>query len=269
MEELQKREVQRHLVLNQDTWIQVGLLLVTSFNCCYILSFSNLILKPLGWTWGLIAMFVIGFLALYANWLLAGFQVIDGQRFIRYRDMMGYLFGLFGTRMYQITWALQFLTFLLGNMGFILLAGRSLKAIHAEFSLSTLRLQIYIIITGAIYFLSAFMIPNMSAMRHWFGVSSILTLTYVVIVMAISINDGKSSVSKRYDVQGSSIEKAFNAFNAFSAILSTNTSGMLPEIQSTLRKPVVKNMRKALYAIHFRSVNILCCDHYRILGIWF
>ncbi|ERN10521.1 hypothetical protein AMTRI_Chr06g175900 [Amborella trichopoda] len=249
--------------IDQDPWIQVGLLLVTSFSCGYMLGYSNLILKPLGWTWGLIAMLIIGFLALYANWLLAGFHVIDGQRFIRYRDMMGYLFG---RRMYHITWSLQFLMFLLGNMGFILLAGRSLKAIHAEFSLSTLRLQIYIIITGAIYFLFALMIPNMSAMRHWLGVSSVLTITYVVIVMAICVKDGKSSVSKSYAIEGSGTEKFFNAFNAFSAILFADTSGMLPEIQATLRKPVVKNMRKAL-CMQF-TLGLAIYYAVTILGYW-
>jgi hypothetical protein len=78
-----------------DSWQQVGLLLVTSFNCGWILSFSNLMLVPLGWTWGIICLFVVGLYSAYANWLLAGFHFIDGQRFIRYRDLMGYLFGEF------------------------------------------------------------------------------------------------------------------------------------------------------------------------------
>lgn len=43
-----------------DSWRQVGLMLVTSFNCGYILSFSNLMLVPLGWTWGIVCLFVVG-----------------------------------------------------------------------------------------------------------------------------------------------------------------------------------------------------------------
>ncbi|XP_011625108.1 probable proline transporter 2 [Amborella trichopoda] len=230
--------------IDHDPWLQVGLLLVTGYNCGYIVSFSNLILKPLGWTWGLIAMVFIAILSLYANWLLAGFHIIDGQRFIRYRDLMGCLFG---KKIHHMTWALQVLNLLFANMGFILLAGNSLKEIHAAFTSSPLRLQDYIIISGVICFLFAFIVPNMSSMGAWFALSGFFTLIYVVTIIAVSIKDGKSNIKKDYSVSRSNVEKVFNAFNAISAILFTNTSGMLPEIQCTLHKPAVKNMRKALY----------------------
>lgn len=76
-----------------DSWQQVGLMIVTGFNCAYVLSFSNLMLVPLGWAWGLTCLAVIGAFAYYANWLLSGLHVIDGHRFIRYRDLMGFVFG--------------------------------------------------------------------------------------------------------------------------------------------------------------------------------
>jgi len=76
-----------------DSWQQVGLMLVTSFNCGWILSFSNLVMWPLGWTWGIICLIVVGFYTAYANWLLAAFHFIDDRRFIRYRDLMGYVYG--------------------------------------------------------------------------------------------------------------------------------------------------------------------------------
>ncbi|BBH03750.1 proline transporter 2 [Prunus dulcis] len=60
--------------------------MATSFNFGYILSFSSLMLVPLGWTWGVVCMVVEGFYSLYVNWLLAAFHFINGQRFIRYRD---------------------------------------------------------------------------------------------------------------------------------------------------------------------------------------
>lgn len=72
-------------------------MLVTGFNCGYILSFSNLMLVPLGWIWGIICLCVVGLYSAYANWLLAGFHFIDGKRFIRYRDLMGFLYGKFPT----------------------------------------------------------------------------------------------------------------------------------------------------------------------------
>ncbi|KAL5991218.1 hypothetical protein ACLOJK_012124 [Asimina triloba] len=89
---------QQHLptsahTIDHDSWKQVGLLMVTSFNCGYILTFSNLMLVPLGWTWGLLCLAFVAAFAWYANWLLAGFHVIDGRRFIRYRDLMGFVFG--------------------------------------------------------------------------------------------------------------------------------------------------------------------------------
>jgi hypothetical protein len=76
-------------------------MLVASFNCGYILSFSNLMLVPLGWTWGIICLVVVGFYTAYANWLLAAFHFINGQRFIRYRDLMGYLYGVYSFVTYQ------------------------------------------------------------------------------------------------------------------------------------------------------------------------
>lgn len=125
-------------------------MLVTSFNCGWILSFSNLIMWPLGWTWGIICLLLVGLYTAYANWLLAAFHFVDNRRFIRYRDLMGYVYGkkkiffvhflctIFtlqlnysllcqGKGMYHITWVFQFLTLLLGNMGFILLGGKALK----------------------------------------------------------------------------------------------------------------------------------------------
>jgi amino acid permease len=57
---------------------------------------------------------------------------------------------------------------------------------------------------------------------------------------------GKSNKQKDYNVHGTQAEKVFGAFGAIAAILVCNTSGLLPEIQSTLRKPVVSNMRRAL-----------------------
>ena len=68
-------------------------MLVTSFNCGWILSFSNLMLAPLGWAWGIFSLIVVGLFTAYANWLLADFHFIKGQRYIRYRDIMGFLFG--------------------------------------------------------------------------------------------------------------------------------------------------------------------------------
>ncbi|XP_059638901.1 proline transporter 2-like [Cornus florida] len=174
--------------IGHDSWQQVGLLLVTGFNCGYILSFSTLMLAPLGWTWGIICLFVVGFLAAYANWLLAGFHFINGQRFIRYRDLMGFLYG---REMFYITWVFQFLTLLLGNMGFILLGGKALKEINAELSDNPIRLQYFITITGVTYFMFSFLVPTISAMRRWLGATTVLTFSYIVILLVALVKDGR------------------------------------------------------------------------------
>lgn len=119
--------------------------------------------------------------------------------------------------MYHLTWALQFLTLLLANMGFIILGGKALKVtrideylmvkklmgfffltgkiklqeINSEFSESPLRLQYYVVITGAAYFLFAFFIPTMSAMKNWLGACAVLTFTYIVVVYIVVVKDGK------------------------------------------------------------------------------
>ncbi|CAL9205344.1 unnamed protein product [Musa hybrid cultivar] len=249
--------------VDKDSWQQVGLMIVTGFNCAYVLSFSNLMLVPLGWAWGLTCLAVIGAFAYYANWLLSGLHVIDGHRFIRYRDLMGFVFG---RRMYYLTWFLQFMTLLLGNMGFILLGGRALKEINSEFSNSPLRLQVFILATGVVYFIFAYFVPTMSAMRNWLATSAVLTVTYDVVLVAILVKDGKANKTKDYNIHGSEVEKVFNAFGAIAAILVCNTSGLLPEIQSTLRKPVVANMRKALMMQY--TVGLAVYYGISIAGYW-
>jgi len=67
--------------------------MVIGFNCAYVLSFSNLMMVPLGWAWGVACLLLVGAAAWYANWLLAGLHFVDGRRFIRYRDLMGFVFG--------------------------------------------------------------------------------------------------------------------------------------------------------------------------------
>ncbi|XP_074287589.1 proline transporter 2-like [Silene latifolia] len=249
--------------VGHDSWQQVGLMMATGFNCGWILSFSNLMLVPLGWAWGIPCLFLIGLFTWYANWLLAGFHFIDGQRFIRYKDMIGHVFG---KKMYYITWISQSAILILGNMGFILLGGRGLKEINLMFSDSAIRLQYFIIITGVAYFIFSFVVPNMSAIRVWLGALTILTFGYIGVLLVIVINDGKSNSQRDYEVKGSIMDKVLNAFSAISVIIVCNTSGMLPEIQSTLRKPEVKNMRRVL-AVQY-TAGLVVYYGVSILGYW-
>ncbi|KAF9603069.1 hypothetical protein IFM89_033794 [Coptis chinensis] len=202
--------------IDHDSWKQVGVLLVTTFNCGYILTFSNLMLVPLGWSWGVVCLILVGIFAAYANWLLAGFHIIGGQRFIRYRDLMGFVFGEY----FQITPVSSTYTDtkrnVLPHMG------------PAVFDPSAWEHGLY---------------PS------WW-----------------KSTQGKTNKDRDYNIKGSQADKVFHAFGAIAAILVCNTSGLLPEIQSTLRKPVVKNMRKALYVQYTIGLGI----YYgvSIVGYW-
>ncbi|KAF7848978.1 hypothetical protein BT93_L1377 [Corymbia citriodora subsp. variegata] len=176
---------------------------------------------------------------------------------------MGFLFG---RKMYYITWVFQSLTLLLGNMGFILVGGKALKEINSEFSETPLRLQYYLGMTGAAYFAFAYLIPTMSAMRSWLVVSAVLTFTYIGLLLTVVIKDGKSDENKNYNLKGSRVGQAFGVLGAISAAIVCNTTGLLLEIQSTLCKPAVKNMRKAL-GLQF-TVGLVVYYGVTLAGYW-
>ncbi|KAH9625570.1 hypothetical protein KSS87_009923, partial [Heliosperma pusillum] len=313
-----------HLV-GHDSWQQVGLMIMTCFNCGWILSYSNLMLMPLGWGWGIPCMFFGGLFTWYTSWLLAGFHFIDGQRFIRYKDMIRHLFG---KEMYYVTWISQSAILILGNMTFILLGGRGLKEINLMFSDSAMRLQYFIIITGITYFIFSTVVPNMSAIRVWLGASTIITFGYIGVLLVIVVKDGrtyltikmrgirklvylmgsiaipagfdkllgvftgpepdrtgpdkpadrlttysktgdrsgKSNSHRNYEVKGNMMDKVLNAFGAVSAIIVSSAPVILPEIQATLRKPAVKNMRIVL-TVQF-TAGLMVYYGVTVLGYW-
>ena len=64
------------------------------------------------------------------------------------------------------------------------------QEINSELSDSPLRLQYFIVITGVTYFVLAFFIPTMSKMRFWLGPSTIVTFSYIVILLVVLVKDG-------------------------------------------------------------------------------
>ena len=127
----------------------------------------------------------------------------------------------------------------------------------------------------------------MSAMRSWLGVSTILTFTFITIVLLVLVHDGtdiicfqtlsssklwspvpfmhisiylsrlnselilfegKSNKSRDYEIPaGSKVGKVFNAFGAISAIIVCNNSGMLLEIQVNTTKDESQRGRLSKY----------------------
>ncbi|TQD72756.1 hypothetical protein C1H46_041675 [Malus baccata] len=151
-------------------------------------------------------------------------------------------------------------------MGFILLGGRALKEINSEFSDSPFRLQYFIAITGVTYFVFAFFIPTMSAMRSWLGPSTVITFAYIVMLVMVVVKDGKANTKRDYAIHGNEADRVLNAFGAIAAIIVCNSSGLLLEIQSTLRDPAVTNMRKALN-LQF-TVGLVLYYGVSIVGYW-
>ncbi|KAJ8421225.1 LOW QUALITY PROTEIN: hypothetical protein Cgig2_005524 [Carnegiea gigantea] len=152
-------------------------------------------------------------------------------------------------------------------------------------------------VEGVAYFIFAVVVPNMSSIRLWLGVSVILTFAsyigFLLVALPIDgrqeqggqrttkshncsishsilcIPTGKAKRHRDADVKQGREDKVFNAFSAVSAIILCNTSGMLPEIRvfySTVREPAVKNMRRALY-VQYKAGLITYCGA-SIFGYW-
>eukprot|EP00253_Pinus_taeda_P013920 PITA_13920 len=134
--------------------------------------------------------------------------------------------------------------------GFIILAGQALKAIYTLHNneAATLKLPYCIAITGIICSIFAFGIPHLSSLRLWLGVSTFLSCIYIIAAIGLSMRDGINSPARDYEISssGSSKSRMFGTVGAAANLIFAFNSGMLPEIQATIKHPSVKNMQKAL-----------------------
>jgi hypothetical protein len=117
-----------HLISN-DAWYQVGFALVTSLNSAFVLGYSRIMMVPLGWIGGTLGSIAAASISLYANHLLARLHETGGRRHIRYRDLAGHIYG---KKMYYITWTLQYINLFMVTIGFIILAGQSIKGLTIQ-----------------------------------------------------------------------------------------------------------------------------------------
>lgn len=231
--------------ISQDPWYQVGFILITSMNSAYVLGYSGIFMVPLGWVAGIAGFIAAAFISFYANYLLARLHQIDGLRHIRYRDLAGYIYG---DNMYYFTWALQYINLFMSNVGYIILAGEAMKAIYTFYdNEGILKLPYCITITGIVCGIFALSIPHLSALRLWLGVSTLLSLIYIIVTIVLSIKDGFNNSSRDYEIPGSKTTKIFSSIGAAANIVFVYNSGMLPELQATIKRPYVRNMHKALY----------------------
>lgn len=229
----------------QDSWFQAGFVLTTGINSAYVLGYSATIMVPLGWVGGVIGLLLATAISLYANILVAKLHELGGKRHIRYRDLAGYIYG---KNAYNLTWGMQYVNLFMINVGFIILAGSSLKALYVLFrDDGALKLPHCIAISGIVCILFAISVPHLSALGFWLGFSTVFSLVYIVIAVVLSVKDGMEAPPRDYSSPEMSPSRIFTIIGASANLVFAYNTGMLPEIQATVRQPVVENMMKALY----------------------
>lgn len=231
--------------ISSDSWFQVGFVLTTGINSAYVLGYSGAVMVPLGWAGGVVGLILATAISLYANALIAYLHEFGGKRHIRYRDLAGFIYG---PKAYKLTWVLQYINLFMINVGYVILAGQALKAIYVLFrDDNDMKLPYFIAIAGFACGLFAICIPHLSALRIWLGFSTFFSLVYIVIAFALSLRDGIRAPPRDYGIPGSNISKIFTTIGACASLVFAFNTGMLPEIQATVKQPVVGNMMKALY----------------------
>ncbi|MED6181750.1 Proline transporter 1 [Stylosanthes scabra] len=231
--------------ISSDSWFQVGFVLTTGINSAYVLGYSGTVMVPLGWVGGVVGLILATLISLYANALVAILHEYGGRRHIRYRDLAGFIYG---RKAYILTWTLQYINLFMINTGYIILAGSALKATYLLFwNDGTMKLPYFIAIAGFVCTMFAIGIPTLSALGVWLGFSTLFSLAYIVIAFVLSLNDGMKTPPRDYSIPGEGVGKVFTIIGASANLVFAYNTGMLPEIQATIKQPVVKNMMKALY----------------------
>ncbi|CAG7874128.1 unnamed protein product [Brassica rapa] len=250
--------------ISSDSWFQVAFVLTTGINNAYVLGYSGTVMVPLGWVGGVVGLVLATAISLYANALVAKLHEFGGKRHIRYRDLAGFIYG---RKAYCLTWGLQYVNLFMINCGFIILAGSALKAVYVLFRDDhAMKLPHFIAIAGLFCAVFAIGVPHLSALGIWLVVSTIFSLIFIVVAIVLAAKDGVKTHSRDYEIQGTPLSKLFTITAAAANLTFVFNTGMLPEIQATVRQPVVKNMMKALY-FQF-TVGVLPMLAVTFIGYW-
>ncbi|KAK7290102.1 hypothetical protein RIF29_04284 [Crotalaria pallida] len=213
-----------------DSWLQVTFVLTTGVNSAFVLGYSGGIMVPLGWVGGVVGLVLATAISLYANALIAKLHEHGGVRHIRYRDLAGYIYG---RKAYTLTWILQYVNLF---MAFYVLFRDD----------DQMKLPYFIAIGGVGCGIFAISTPHLSALGTWMGISTFLTVIYIVITIGLSINDGIKSPARDYSIPAEGSSNVFSIIGSCATLVFAFNTGMVPEIQATIKQPVVKNMLKAL-----------------------
>ncbi|MBA0725799.1 hypothetical protein Golax_022358 [Gossypium laxum] len=251
--------------ISTDSWFQAGFVLTTGINSVFVLGYSGTIMVPLGWVGGVVGLLLATAISLYANMLVAKLHEFDGKRHIRYRELAGQIYG---REAYYITWALQYVNLFMINIGYLILGGSALKAFYVLFNEEhTLKLPHFIAIEGVVCILFAISTPHLSSLRIWLGCSTVLSLIYIIVACVLATKDGLNAPPRDYTIHWTSTtSRIFSTIGASANLVFAFNTGMLPEIQATVRQPAVKNMLKALY-FQF-SVGVVPMYAVTFIGYW-
>ncbi|KAL2510770.1 GABA transporter 1 [Abeliophyllum distichum] len=219
----------------------------------------------LGWPLG-ISSLVGGTVATwYSSLLIASLWRWDGKKHTTYRHLAQSIYGSWGY------WSIAFfqqVASLGNNIAIQIAAGSSLKAVYKYYHPNgTLTLQHFILFFGAFeLFLSQ--LPNIHSLRWINALCTLSTIGFAATTIGVTIYNGKKTDRKfiSHSLQGSSSAKVFKAFNALGAIAFSFGDAMLPEIQSTVREPVRKNMYKGVSAAY--TVIVLSYWQLAFSGYW-
>lgn len=239
-------------VISHDPWYQPSFAVMSVFNSAFVLGYSGIIMVPLGWVGGILGFIVSTLLSFYANLLLSRLHETGGIRHIRYRDLAGHIYG---KKMYYMTWILQYINLFMINIGFLILAGQAIKAIYTLCSNeAVLKLPYCLAITGFIFSIFALGVPHLSALRLWLGVSAFLILIYILTSIGLCIKNGYDSPPRNYEIPRSRATQIFNFVGAGANYAFIFNTGMLPELQATVKQPSIKNMNKGLFLLFTMGV---------------
>ncbi|XVE52573.1 hypothetical protein DITRI_Ditri02bG0132300 [Diplodiscus trichospermus] len=250
--------------ISTDSWFQAGFVLTTGINSVFVLGYSGTVMVPLGWIGGVVGLILATMVSLYANMLVAKLHEFGGKRHIRYRDLAAHIYG---RGAYSITWTLQYVNLFMINIGYLILGGSALKACYVLFRDDhTMKLPYFIAIAGFVCTLFAIATPHLSSLRLWLGCSTVLSLIYIIVACVLAAKDGINAPPRDYGIHGTSTSRIFTTIGASANLVFAFNTGMLPEIQATVRQPAVKNMLKALY-FQF-TVGVLPMYAVTFIGYW-
>ncbi|KAK8549427.1 hypothetical protein V6N13_027180 [Hibiscus sabdariffa] len=251
--------------ISTDSWFQAGFVLTTGINSVFVLGYSGTIMVPLGWVGGVVGLLLATAISLHANMLVAKLHEFEGKRHIRYRELAAQVYG---REAYYLTWALQYVNLFMINLGYLILGGSALKACYVLFNdKHTMKLPHFIGIEGLVCILFAVSTPHLSSLRIWLGCSTVLSMIYIIVVCVLATNDGLNSPPRDYAIHWkSTTDRIFTTIGASANLVFAFNTGMLPEIQATVRQPAVRNMLKALY-FQF-SVGVVPMYAVTFIGYW-